>query len=181
MSCRTIFRPQTAPPQRRPKVRLAPPSSAFTDPKTAHGVATIRITPEIQRLQAGLSQEREAAARVSALDEDVGRAEARIQIVDDQIATLAKDASVLSQALVTLTPHIHGDDCPVCGRNFTEVSAEPLIGHVQQKIAGLTEQATRLSALALEKSDATGRLSALQRERETERSKRLGPGDLVAL
>ena len=157
------------------------PSSASTDPSTAHATAIARVVAEVNRLQDALKQEYDAATRERGLDEDVRRVGSRIQIIDEQIAAVADDASGLSQALASLTPHIHGENCPVCGRDFSDISKEPLIGHVQQKIARLTEQAGRLSAFALEKSQATGRLSALQREREMQSSKRLKPEELLAV
>ena len=157
------------------------PSSASTDPKTAHATAAARVAAEIRRLEETLAQDRAAAAQISRLDKDVGRAEARIKIVDEQLTGLAVDVNGLSQALAALTPHIHGEDCPVCGRDFSEVSEQPLISYVQKQIARLSEQAGRLSALALEKSDVTARLSALQRERETEVSKRLSQEDHITL
>ena len=157
------------------------PSSASTDPKTAHATATARVAAEISRLEGTLAQDRATAARISRLDEDVGRAEARIKIVDEQLTGIAVDVNGLSQALAALTPHIHGEDCPVCGRDFSEVSEQPLISYVQQQIARLSEQAGRLSALALEKSEVTARLSALQRERETEASKCLSQENQIAL
>lgn len=157
------------------------PSWASTNPEIAHKTAVNRIFAETKRLESSLEREHAAAARVNELDKDIGRAEARIKIVDDQVAGLAADADGLSRALAALTPHIHDEDCPVCGRDFAEVSPEPLIGHVQQRIARLTEQAGRLSALAKEKSEATARLAVLLRERESEASKRLPQEEQVAL
>jgi len=156
------------------------PSWASTNPDLAHETAINRISVETKRLAFLIERERAAAARVNELDKDIGRAEDRIKIVDDQVASLAIDANGLSQALAALTPHIHNENCLVCGRDFSEVSPEPLIGHVQQRIARLTEQAGRLSALAKEKSEATTRLAALLRERESESNKRLSQEEQVA-
>lgn len=147
------------------------PSWASTNPEVAHKTAIDRISAETKRLESLLERNRAATVRVSELDQDIARAEARIKILDEQISGLVTDADGLGRALAALTPHIHDEDCPVCGRNFAEVSPEPLIGHVQQKIARFTEQAGRLTALATEKSEATSRLAALLRERQNEISR----------
>ncbi len=157
------------------------PSWASTNPNIAHATAISRVTAEVQRLQRMSEEDRIARARVTKLDEEIARAQARITIVDDQLASLANNADGLSRALAALTPYVHGESCPVCGRDFAEVSSELLIGHVHQRIARLTEQAVRLSALAVEKSEATARFAALGRDRESEANKRLVENERVAL
>jgi exonuclease SbcC len=157
------------------------PSWASTNPHIAHETAINRVTPEVQRLQKMFEQDRAATTRIVKIDEEIGRAQARIKLVDDQLASLANNADGLTRALAGLVPYIHNEDCPVCSRNFAEVSTELLISHLHQKIARLTEQASRLSALALEKTEATARLTALQRDRANEASKCLLQNDKVAL
>ena len=43
-------------------------------------------------------------------------------VLDRQIAGHATEAEDLTRALDQLAPHIHAEDCPLCGRDFSEVS-----------------------------------------------------------
>lgn len=156
------------------------PSWASTSPQRAYDTAVARLQADLDRLNAALARDHAAGQRVQEVGEEIQKAEARIRVADDQINSLAENAGELARALAGITPHIHGQDCPVCGRDFSEVSAEPLAGLLQQKIAALTEQAGRLSALSQAKSAEITRSAALQRERETEASKQLRPADRLA-
>jgi exonuclease SbcC len=156
------------------------PTSAAAGPKTAHEIAVTRVDAELQRLQSTLDRDAAAIKRVSEIDEALERANARVTLVDDQIAGLAADADDLARALAEITPHIHGEDCPVCGRDFGEASEEPLLTHVQRSISSLTEQAGRLSGLAKERMSATSTVATLQRDRDTERSKQIIDDDRIA-
>jgi exonuclease SbcC len=156
------------------------PTSGAAGPKTAHEAATVRVDAEILRLRSILDRDAAAVKRVAEIEEGLERANARVTLVDDQIAGLASDADSLARALAEVTPHIHGDDCPVCGRDFSEESKGSLLAHVQHTISSLTEQADRLSGLARERTAATSTVATLQRDRDTERSKQVADDDRVA-
>jgi exonuclease SbcC len=142
------------------------PSLASTDPETALTTAASRVETELHRCQQLVAQDDAATATVAQLDQNIDRSRARISILDVQVSELAGDAEGLSRALAALVPHIHGEDCPVCGRSFSEVSPEPLVSRVSAQVARLTERAGRLQALAKERSDATELLAATERDRD---------------
>ncbi len=156
------------------------PSWVSAGPLLAYDTALARVRADLQRQNVTLVRDRDAALKVQNLDEGIQKAEARIKLVDEQFGALTQDAGEVARALAGITPHIHGQDCPVCGRDFGEVSAEPLLGRLQEKIASLTEQAGRLSALSGVKSAEVTRLATLQRERETEAGKQLDAADRLA-
>jgi hypothetical protein len=83
------------------------------------------------------------------LNQAVEQSRARVALADEQLASITGEAEGLSRALASIIPHIHGDDCPVCGRNYHEVSGNPLVQHVSTQVARLTEQADRLQALGV--------------------------------
>jgi DNA repair protein SbcC/Rad50 len=145
-----------------------------TDPTSARQAADARVVAELSRLGTLLDKDAAAEKREKELSEQVAKEEARGQLIDTQIAGIARDAGEYAGALAGLVPHVHTEDCPVCGRNFGEVSpTESLSEHLQKTIAKLTEDAGRLSALSAEKSGTVKRIAQLRRELSSVRSERL--------
>jgi|UPI000566CBCA exonuclease SbcC len=150
------------------------PSWSSTDPATAAEEADRRISNELGRLEGLLANDEVAKARETDLNGTIAKEEARGLLVDSQISGVAQEAGQFASALATLLPHIHTEDCPVCGRDFSQVSPnEPLSLHVQKSIAKLTDDAARLSALASEKTASISRLVQLRRELASETTKRI--------
>lgn len=153
------------------------PSWSSTDPTTAAEEAERRIANELIRIEALLANDEAAKKREAELNEMIAKEEARGQLIDSQMSGVAHNASQFASALATLLPHVHTDDCPVCGRDFSQVSPdEPLSLHVQKSISKLTDDATRLTALASEKTASTSRLAQLRRELASEAAKRISDG-----
>jgi DNA repair protein SbcC/Rad50 len=69
----------------------------------------------------------------------------------------------LANALAGIAPHVAGEFCPVCDRNFGELDQGPLSAHIAAKIASLTTEAGRLQSLANERAEESSRLSTAQR------------------
>jgi exonuclease SbcC len=156
------------------------PAWESTNPTVAHNTALTRAQAEMERVQAALAADSVDAAREIELDQQIGRSAARLNIIDDQLKTVTQSASGLSGALAGVLPHIHGDDCPVCGRDFGELNEGYLLEHVQLRIAALTEEAGRLSGLAIERSQAQTTSARLLREKQTVSSRRIaGPASLA--
>jgi DNA repair protein SbcC/Rad50 len=96
---------------------------------------------------------------------EVERLEERSRRLDEQIGAHASNAGSLAQALAGLLPHIHSEECPVCGRDYTEISKIPLVSMVSQKVGALNESVGMLEALSKEKATTTVQLTNLTRER----------------
>jgi exonuclease SbcC len=141
------------------------PSPTATDPEFARQTALRAVEKEYARCTALLTQDEANMKRLAELDQELSRVTARNSLLDQQISSLASDAGALAVALAGLAPHIHGDDCPLCGRDFKEVSKRHLSAHVSAKISTLTQNAGRLQALSREKSSTTTAISELGRER----------------
>lgn len=150
------------------------PSVASTDPTTAFQTATTRIEAELRRCTHAIANDDALAAEVERLSHAVEQSRARVALADEQLASITGEAEGLSRALASIIPHIHTDDCPVCGRDFNEVSSNPLVRHVSAQVARLTEQADRLQGLGLSRSSAVAEQSKAERERDTANGKRLG-------
>jgi exonuclease SbcC len=157
------------------------PSWASTDPEFAHSAAAEHVKSEIERLAATLAVEDANANREGELDQEIERFDARLKIIDDQVLGLSDTASGLSRALAEIVPHIHSDDCPVCGQDFSKTGKGSLMQHVQAKIASLTEQAGRLAALGTERSQTQTLRSERAREKAQVAASRLSSADRLAL
>jgi exonuclease SbcC len=156
------------------------PSWESTSPAVAHSTALGRAQAEMERVKAAIAADSADATHEIDLDQQIGRSVARLNIIEDQLKTVTESASGLSGALAGIIPHIHGDDCPVCGRDFAELGEGSLLEHVQLRIAALTEEAGRLSGLAIERSQAQRASAQLRREKQTVSSRRIaGPALLV--
>lgn len=149
------------------------PSVASTDPQTAQRTALSRVEADLERCARAIAQDDALAVQIEALDQAVAKGRARIAIVDEQLGEIAGDTEALSRALVAMLPHVHSDHCPVCGRDYREVSNDPLVQRVSSQVARLTEQADRLQSLGSTRLQATNDLTKSERDREEAASKRL--------
>jgi exonuclease SbcC len=141
-----------------------PTAVGATDPSEVHKATVLAVETELGRADTALSTQAAIAKQIEATETGLRGAQARLASIDEQIAApgLSNAASELSRALAALTPHIHGEDCPVCGRDYGEVSEQPLTVHVAQRISELGEAANRLTALAGSRLEAVQDLAAQQ-------------------
>lgn len=123
------------------------------------------VQAEFARCDSQIKRDAEGAAKLASMDLDLDRARSRLSVLEDQLARHAATSGGLAQALSGLLSHVHGEDCPVCGRDFGEVSARPLQAHVSDRIAELTVSAGRLQALAKERSEAVAIIATFERDR----------------
>jgi DNA repair protein SbcC/Rad50 len=132
------------------------PSVASTDPVLAFESAYIRVETELDRCNVVLEQDGAATTMAEVAQAAVQAAEARRALIDDQLAASASGdyAASLAAALASILPLVQGDDCPVCGRAFKEVSDQPLAAHISSELAGLTQHAQQLQALSAARLEA---------------------------
>lgn len=141
------------------------PSIASTDPVQAHDFALSRVVAERDRCQRLLVEDELVRERHDSGSRALADAKARLAVITEQMAdTAVGDFADLAQALSSLLPHVHGDDCPTCGRNFREVSEETLSAKVVSRIAEFSSQAHQLEALSLARAEATDDATRLARE-----------------
>ncbi len=133
-------------------------------PEKSRVEALRRATAEEMRSDTLHRNHVNATERVKNLNAVVQRASARIEELNKDLAGAAKDAKTLANALAGVVPHISGETCPVCDRDFADQDAGPLSAHIAAKIASLTNEAGRLQALAAERAEESKRLTDAQRE-----------------
>ena len=145
-----------------------PSALAGEDPATAHQSALRQIVAQLERAKENAKADARRAAEVKRLNQQIKRTEARIAAVDRRLAARrAHDAGgQLAAALAALAPHIHGEDCPVCGRDYAELASGQLSVHLAARISELAEHAERLQALAGKRVQDLEELTAAKDARE---------------
>lgn len=146
------------------------PDPDESDPETLRRETVRLVEREIGRLEQSLSSAKDAARNLATTDQQLDQLRARVIVLDGQIAHAAGDQGGLGEALAALLPHVGDNECPVCGRDFSEISKTGLRAHISQEIAHLVEAAEKLKSLAGERQSAQARIAQLERERSAQAS-----------
>jgi DNA repair protein SbcC/Rad50 len=133
-------------------------------PENSRAEALRRAKAEEARSEALLISHAVAAESVMGLNAIVERATSRIDELNKDLSGAAEDAKTLANALAGIVPHISGETCPVCDRDFVDQEAGPLSAHIAAKIASLSSEAGRLQALATARAEERSRLATAQRD-----------------
>jgi exonuclease SbcC len=123
-----------------------------------------RWIADLQRLELQLSEDRKASGRKSAVEDEVAACEARLRDIGGQVSAVADDVGGLSRALASVLLYIDGPNCPVCQRDFDEISEQPLVNVVAGRIAELGDVAARLVQLNQDRATSERRMGELVRE-----------------
>lgn len=154
-----------------------PAAGGAGDPSAIHAAALAQTSAEIDRL-AGIVQADEKLGDDDArLEQTISQIRLRIEAIQGQLEaspalTAAED---FAGTLASLAPHVHSDDCPVCGRNYAEIGNEPLSAHLAQRIAELTTRAEFLGELTRASNEAFSELGQAEAERAATARRRLHP------
>ena len=140
------------------------PSPIQNQPEYARAYAYRAVSNEVVRCQQIQAKDQTAQKQVSTLLADRKGLATRLADIDKQIVQHSGEAGQLAQALSALVPHVHTDECPVCSRDFGEVSSSPLLGHLTAQISSLTQSAGLLSALSQERTNTVSAVAARDRE-----------------
>lgn len=155
---------------------------SFEDsPEQSRAEGQRRAQAEADRCERLLATHGAATARVAMLNVIVQRASTRIEEINRDLSSSAEDAKTLATALAGVVPHIDGETCPVCNRNYAELDAGSLSAHIAAKIASLTSEAGRLQSLATARAEESSRLGAAQRELLSVANGQLSAEDLAEL
>lgn len=140
------------------------PSPIQNRPEYARSHAHLAAVTEMERCQQILTRDEVAQKQLAALQTDRSSLTTRLGLIDQQIAQHSREAGQLAQGLSALLPHMHTDECPVCNRDFSEVSSSSLLGHLTGRIASLTQSAGLLAALSQERTATENAIAARERE-----------------
>ena len=110
-------------------------------------VLASRIDADRRRIQNLLSADATVRAQREMLARELDEARTRLARVDAEIAIGTEHSESLAASLSALSTHLHDDRCPVCDRDYSEVSTTPLAAHLSAKVAAMIEQTGRMRAL----------------------------------
>lgn len=153
------------------RIPSLPDSSA--DPAPTHAAAMRAVDAELQRLQA--LADRDAADEKTLLEvqESVRQGTSRLATIDAELEQDRGASQELAQALTAVSAHIDDETCPVCGRDFSEISDTPLAAHVSQEVQRLISAAGRVQALVRDRSTSSAALTQAQRRQNQLTAQRL--------
>lgn len=140
------------------------PSPIQNRPEYARAFAHRAVSNEVARCQQIQAKDQTAQRQVLTLQNDREGLAVRLEKIDKQIVQHSLEAGQLAQALSALVPHVHTEECPVCSRDFGEVSSSPLLGHLTARISSLTQSAGLLYALSRERANTVSAVAARDRE-----------------
>lgn len=142
------------------------PESA-TDTASVHADAAKAVEAETQRLQGIADRTAADDKALSELEESLRQGTSRLAAIDTELEQDKGANQELAQALTAIASHIEGELCPVCGRDFGEVSELPLAAHVSEEVQQLIAAAGRVQALVRDRSTTSAAVTQAQR-RQTE-------------
>ncbi len=148
-------------------------SPRTADPQDFQTAALAAVREEQARIEALLLRSKAATDRIAALDQIISRANVRLGEIDKQLQRISGDSGSLAQALANIAPHLDGEICPVCSRDFSERKRGPLAAHVSASIATLTKEAAQLRSLTKTRTDESGRVPVAEREKAALRKEQL--------
>ncbi|MEZ6030326.1 MAG: AAA family ATPase [Hyphomonadaceae bacterium] len=141
-----------------------PSRTAGLDPRPLRDQLQVLVVSELTRIEKLVAQDVGDSARIADLGRNIAQGRQRITNLDLELGQLSELNQQLAQALSTIAPHVHSDDCPVCGRDFSEVSDVPLASALSKRIADLVQSAARLQALTRDKVSSTAAIAVAERE-----------------
>jgi DNA repair protein SbcC/Rad50 len=159
------------------KVLPGTPAFARTaDPMIIHTAAAEEVGDELDRLTKMLAADEQGRKEAEDLEEGVAAASQRLVSIDEQLASSSTPSAAeeLARALAALIPHVHTEDCPVCGRDYSEISSEPLAAGLATRISDLSAQAERLQDLSAARLEALSEQQSLEGQIVTARRKAMG-------
>jgi exonuclease SbcC len=159
-----------------------PAAGGADDPAAVRDAALGQVTAELERLDSALRTDETARREVERLERTVNEARARLEVIQEQLAEspVPTAPEELANALAALIPHVHTDDCPVCGRDYSEVANEPLAAHIALRVSELSARAQQLQELTKAASAASTELSGAESQRKVILGQLMEPDAKVA-
>ena len=122
--------------------------SASSGAALALSAAEDRLAREMELLRSLAEQDEAAGRDIAEAREQLSKVEERLERLVDALSGRPDQLLDLTGALTELLPHVEGSICPVCQRDFAEVSETPLADHLASHVASMTSEAKRLQELA---------------------------------
>ena len=157
------------------------PNPSVVSPDYALEAAIAVVQPEVERCKKRLQQNDHSQVNLKRLGDEIKRAAARIGRIEVLNESNMSEAEDLAKILTDLMPHIHSDDCPVCGRDFRELKQGPLLNRVTTTVNRLSAKASEIRSLSIERSKSQAALLKLESERDGVKATEIAPADVIKL
>lgn len=143
------------------------PSLETVSPGEVYDQALESAEAERERIARALAHDNQTRAQQEQAQRNIKEADARLELLDRELADESAPGrfAELARVLADLSGHVTGDACPVCGRDFSQVSSEPLSAHLAVEISRLSARAGQLQSAARARLETT---TDLQREKEAQ-------------
>ena len=102
-----------------------PGTDPETDPATSYEECIEHLGTAIEQAQSHLANDDALAQQASQLGASLDNDRSSLAALEGESAELTRDWDGLIEVLAGLIPHIDGDDCPVCGRDYGELQLDP--------------------------------------------------------
>lgn len=147
------------------RTRFPDLSDAASDPAATHDLAAKAVNREVERLQTVEASDAATVKELGEVDEAIRQGNARLKNIDVELEQDKGANQELAQALTAISNHIDDENCPVCGRDYREISDTPLGSHVSEEIQRLVAAASRIQGLVRDRSTTSGAVAQTERRR----------------
>jgi DNA repair protein SbcC/Rad50 len=137
--------------------------SAEADPAASQAMATAAVRAALERTQNALVNDDAIVQSLAEVQISIRQGQGRIEQIDAELVSAGGANRALAEALTAIASHIEDELCPVCGRDFAEVSATPLAAHVSEEVARLVAAAGRVEALVRDRTTTSTAVVAAER------------------
>lgn len=133
------------------------------------------VRAQVAETRSAIAEAVEAAEEITLIRESLSEIRSAEEALGQATGDMVSQAQDLRSALAGILPHVDGDDCPVCNRDFGEVGGD-LRGYLVSRLESLgvvatqlEEQATRRAELDQERSNREARISAIEPKASTDK------------
>jgi len=102
------------------------------------------LNVEIARIDESFEHQDEVVTRAGELEARIAERRERHQAIEERLLEAQETVGSLAEGLAALREHAVENVCPVCDRDFSEVSTIHLTRHIDQKIAEITSRGAEL-------------------------------------
>jgi len=124
------------------------------------------VESELNSIRRTLAWQDELRAREQRLGAQVERDRSQLEFLQSQLSAAQEHVGSLVEGLASLRSEALDNVCPVCDRNYSEVSSIDLVTHIDRKISELTDQGRQLIEIREQRSASAAQL--LRDEQELE-------------
>tara|TARA_R110001606_G_scaffold241078_1_gene389085 strand:- start:13021 stop:15468 length:2448 start_codon:yes stop_codon:yes gene_type:complete len=146
---------------------ILPLSSLPSDQVSFGDEALLQLRGEHKRLSDQVGQVRRDLERLVKVRDEIEVARRRQATINSEISRIPSSAGSLGVALSELSTYIDGELCPVCDRDYSELTQGRLADHVHENVRRLSASAGRLLALGRSRGEQQIIVEQLEREIET--------------